>query len=590
METTPRSHSASAHPYAELLSELHAFVMRERDIGAARLYESWKLPLHEKREKGLVQAFRAIEHDGDSCSAWVTLAGGESRFREGDRLCLHTSSPFDGMLAREVVFEADAESRWRLRFRNSGAVPRQNDATYFYAEQDGIDLSAMFLQALDEIAKSNTAGQLILPLLAGKLPFTSNPDDHRYALQLAVAEKLNPRQAAAVGRAFAASHVACIQGPPGTGKTRVLALLARLLVARGERVLVTSHTHMAINNAIDKIAALGVPTVKVGNVGQACELAASVARVERFSQWDAGPTNGYVVGATPFATCGLRLQDCEFDTILFDEASQVTVPLALMAMRRGRRFVFIGDQQQLPPVVLCKSVLSGPPSVFARLTASNPHSVMLSETYRMNQWLAAWPSRTFYGGQLAAAATNAARKLALSPAPAPSFAAAVLRADASAIFIPTLDRTARSRNVKDARLAAELCQAAKAGGLALAEMGVVTPYRAQGRAIRKALGKLFGASDARQVVADTVERMQGQERELVVLSLASGDLAFLGAVAEFFFQRERLNVSVTRAMTKLVIIGPDIPREFAVADSQLARNIAIYRDLVDSCARMAPRS
>lgn len=589
MDTHTPVPSFSTHPYGALLEELRTFVYQERDIAMARLLESWKQPMPEKRRKGLAQRFRGLEHGRDPNTAWASLAGGESRFREGDRLCLHTGSPFDDMLAREVVFEAEEEKRWLLRFRNFGELPQQNDAVYFYAEQDGIDLSPMFEQSLSEIAGSDSASKFILPLLTGELPFQFNLLDDEYACKIATAQGLNARQADAVGRAFAAEQVACIQGPPGTGKTKVLALIARLMVARGERVLVTSHTHTAINNALEKISAVDVPTVKVGNVSQASGLAPHVARAERFSEWKERPmSGGYVVGATPFATCGRRLEKCEFDTILFDEASQITVPLALMAMRRGRRFVFIGDLQQLPPVVLSRSVLSGAASVFARLTSGNEDGVMLCETYRMNAWLAAWPSATFYDGQLTSAGPNASRKFALSPVPRPSFAAAALRSGASAIFIPTLESGARASNEAQARLVAELCCAARDGGLPLAQIGVVTPYRAQGRAIRKALASLFGWPEARQVIADTVERMQGQERELVILSLATGDLAYLAAVAEFFFQHERLNVSVTRAMTKLIILGPDIPLEFTADDKQLAQNIQTYRELIGSCGRLAP--
>jgi DNA replication ATP-dependent helicase Dna2 len=211
---------------------------------------------------------------------------------------------------------------------------------------------------------------------------------------------------------------------------------------------------------------------------------------------------------------------------------------------------------------------------------------MLTETYRMNHELTAWPSAAFYGGKLKAAGPNRDRRLALSPG-APGPFDRVLRASASVVFIPTLDRTARSRNAADARFVARLCAAALAAGLAPGDIGIVTPYRAHGRTVRSALARAIGWDDARHVVADTVERMQGQERELVVLSLATGDLGFLGAVAGFFFQPERLNVSVTRAMTKLVIIGPELPPGFSADHDELARRIDLYRALVAQAARLA---
>ena len=121
--------------------------------------------------------------------------------------------------------------------------------------------------------------------------------------------------------------------------------------------------------------------------------------------------------------------------------------------------------------------------------------------------------------------------------------------------------------------------AAAQGGLALERIGVVTPYRAQGRAIRKLLAERFGHDAARRVVADTVERMQGQERELVILSLATADDVFLGQVAEFFFQAERLNVAITRAESKLVVIGPWLETVPPVEHEKLRRWIEQYIDL-----------
>ncbi|QNA87438.1 hypothetical protein G4G28_01245 [Massilia sp. Dwa41.01b] len=304
--------------------------------------------------------------------------------------------------------------------------------------------------------------------------------------------------------------------------------------------------------------------------------------VDSFAAWHGRPMDGgYVVGATPFATCGYRLENCEFDTVVFDEASQVTLPLALMAMRRGARFVFIGDQKQLPPVLLARSILDDiPGSIFAKLTLHNVDSVMLTDTYRLNRELTAWPSASFYGGRLRAAGPNRERKLALHPRSDGDPYDAVLRDPASLVFIPTLDDAARSRNPLDAQLVAGLCAAALEGGLQPHEIGIVTPFRAHGRTLRNALVEQFGWHTARAIVADTVERMQGQERELIILSLATGSLRFLAAIAGFFFQPERLNVSVTRAMTKLVIVGPELPPDFVAVDEHLARHLALYRGLL----------
>ncbi len=578
-----------ARRHARLLDGLRAFVQAEREAAQEKLFEVWRQPLADRLGKGLSQRFLKLEAGPEQGTLWAYVDDGESRFREGDLVCLHGGSPLTSMLAREAAFEAEDEERWLLRVRHAGAVVKAAQGAPCYADPDDYDLSRYYDEVLDDIGQTippSRAHRYLMPLLDGRIDDGFDPRDFEEGEAIALAAGLNAAQAEAVGKIVAAEQVACIQGPPGTGKTRVLALAARLLVERGERVLVTSHTHMAINNALNKIAAQGVKTAKIGRATQALGLE-GVTVADSFGEWHGRPEEGYVVGATPFATCTYRLENCEFDTVIFDEASQVTLPLALMAMRRGARFVFIGDQKQLPPVLLARSILDNlPGSIFAKLTLHNVDSVMLTDTYRLNRELAAWPSTSFYGGRLRAAGPNRERKLVLKARLDADPFDAVLRTPASTVYIPTRDPSARSRNPQEAQLVASLCAAAIEGGLAPREIGIVTPFRAHGRTVRRALAERLGWHTARAIVADTVERMQGQERELVILSLATGNLRFLAAIAGFFFQPERLNVSVTRAMTKLVILGPELPPDFRALDPVLADWLALYRGLLAQARRI----
>jgi DNA replication ATP-dependent helicase Dna2 len=578
-----------ARRHARLLDGLRAFVRAEREAAQEKLFEVWRQPLADRLSKGLSQRFLKLEAGPEQGTLWAYVDDGESRFREGDLVCLHGGSPLTAMLAREAAFEAEDEERWLLRVRHAGAVVKAAQGAPCYADPDDYDLSRYYDEVLDDIGQTippSRAHRYLMPLLDGRINDGFDPRDFEEGEAIALAAGLNAAQAEAVGKIVAAEQVACIQGPPGTGKTRVLALAARLLVERGERVLVTSHTHMAINNALNKIAAQGVKAAKIGRATQALGLE-GVTVADSFGEWHGRPEEGYVVGATPFATCTYRLENCEFDTVIFDEASQVTLPLALMAMRRGARFVFIGDQKQLPPVLLARSILDDiPGSIFAKLTLHNVDSVMLTDTYRLNRELAAWPSASFYGGRLRPAGPNRERKLVLKDRRDADPFDAVLRTPSSAVYVPTRDPSARSRNPREAQLVASLCAAAIEGGLAPRAIGIVTPFRAHGRTVRKALAERLGWHTAREIVADTVERMQGQERELVILSLATGNLRFLAAIAAFFFQPERLNVSVTRAMTKLVILGPELPPDFRALDPVLADWLALYRGLLAQARRI----
>ncbi len=575
-----------AVPHTRLLSDLLEFVRDEQTAGHRKLLDLWDRPLTEKLEKGWSQGFTRLEAGDEPATAWATLDDSESRFREGDLLVLHGGSPLQDQLGRGLSLESEEDGRWLLSGMRVTSALQLYAGGPCYADPDTIDLTHYYERALEEIATSQIGRTVVLPLLSGQLEISFDERDVRQAEHTAGAEGFNPMQAQAIGLAYGALQIACIQGPPGTGKTRVLALIARLMVERGERLLVTSHTHMAINNALNMVHAQGVPTVKIGRQTQRKGLDNDVPCYPDMSAWEERPTDGYVVGATPFATCNARLENYEFDTIIFDEASQITVPLALMAMRKGKRFVFIGDQQQLPPVMLSRSVLAKESSsVFAALTSQNAdHSVMLDQTYRMNRWLTAWPGQTYYGSQLKATGRNSERRLAVSRIP--ERLAAVFDPAASGIFIPTLDRAARTRNYRDADLVAELCEAAVNGGLPLECIGIVTPYRAQGRAVRNALIARFGRTSAQRVVADTVERMQGQERELIILSQATGDEVFLAAVAPFFFQAQRLNVSITRAMTRLIVIGPALAAVPELEDETVKLWISQYMSFIGQLRRV----
>ncbi|KQW09375.1 MULTISPECIES: DEAD/DEAH box helicase [Pseudomonas] len=570
------------HP---LIEKLFEFVHAERDANLHQLLQTWQRPLHQKLEKGLTQGFTHLEKADKATCLWAYLDDSESRFREGDMLRLHLGDPSTGLLCARMTFEREEDGRWLLSEKLANTVWDNYQDGPCYADMDALDLTPRYEKTLEDIADSINADNIIVPLLGDAPIITFNDADLDYAESFAIKNKCNEHQARAVAMAFAAEQIACIQGPPGTGKTRALALIVQLLVERHERVFVTSHTHMAINNALTKIAERKIPTVKIG--GRRDDLSKTVDWAKTPADWENLPADGsgYVIGATPFATCS-QLEHFKFDTVIFDEASQITLPLALMAMRKGKRFIFIGDQKQLPPVLLSQSVLSGESmSIFGRLTSQTAdHTVMLEETYRMNQWLTEWPSKNYYKGKLRAAGPNKERRFNYVDAEAPMDR--VFDPDASAVFIPTTDRTAKTRNYRDAQHVLELCKTAQTMGLALSDIGIVTPYRAQGRAIRTLLARSFGREIASTVVADTVERMQGQERELIIVSLASGDEEFIGAVAEFFFQPERLNVSITRAMTKLIIIGPELSQGIECSNSITQQWANDYLSLVSRCRKV----
>ena len=544
----------------------------------------WRTPLSTKLHTGDTQRISRVQFEENNYLI-LTLGAGESRYRAGDLVRLHAGDAAASVLVQQASIEAEYENQWLLRTSHQDLTALKSHSGDLYADLDGMDLTAFYDQALNEIAASRIGVNIILPLLAGTLDAAAIcTDAYDEAADHAEAQGLNEAQIDAVGKGVAAEYLACIQGPPGTGKTKVISSIAQRLIAEGQSVLLTSHTHMAINNALNKIAEQTTVIAKVGPSASAKGLDSRVKCVPRGDAWEERPDNGYVIGATPFATCNHRLEDFEFHTVIFDEASQVTVPLALMAMRKAERFVFVGDHKQLPPVVLSKSVLhSEAYSAFSALISGNPDTLsMLTTTYRMNRRIAAWPNDTYYAGQLNCASQNADRTLSLPHQPAKY--QNLLAPAQTFVFIQGPGTTARTHNDDEAALVVDIIGTAVDAGLPPGEIGVVTPYRSHANRLRKRLIERLGADRSHQLVVDTVERMQGQEREMMFISLCTTDSRFLTQVASFFFQSERLNVAVTRAKTKLVLLGPRLASGFTteMLAEGLRQKVDDYRSLVST--------
>ena len=371
-------------------------------------------------------------------------------------------------------------------------------------------------------------------------------------------------------------------GSPGTGKTLMLAHLARLLVADGQRVLVTALTHRAIHNALNKILQVeeNIDVCKIGPAQNNDDL--NVPGLETFVDSHFGNIHeGYVIGATPFAVQTERLSNVEFDVVLFDEASQVTLPLAIMGMLAGNKYIFIGDEKQLPPVTVTDAGQAAQASIFEYL-AGRGNETMLNITYRLNDALTEWPSRTFYHNELKSSQHSAERRLRLSDRE--SRWDFVLDPSSPAVFLDLCHRNSTVRSPREAEVVVELILALLDHHVPPDEIGVVVPYRAQSRLTRSLLRRAIpDESIWSQIVVDTVERMQGQEREVVLFSFATASPAFAAQLADFLFQPQRINVAVTRPRTKLVLIGSHHMLEADQLDPEQVEAIALIRDLFDSC-------
>lgn len=290
-----------------------------------------------------------------------------------------------------------------------------------------------------------------------------------------------------------------------------------------------------------------------------------------------------------------RRGDIPFDVAIVDEAAQITEPMTLAAINLGERFVLVGDHRQLPPIVENEQAHSNfveglhldleaddelggvgagvdttvgtsrfempeelrelgcaglDRSLFERLAERLPH-VMLDEQYRMNAQIMAFSNEAFYGGQLRAHASVAEQTLELG-AQAVEHAggpiAEILSAKYPLAFADVEHDGQGRHNEPEARALVDTVAALLDADDA-PSVGVVSPFRAQVYLIRTLLADRLGKAAA-QVDVDTVERFQGSERDVILVSLVKTERA-----GDFLADERRLNVTLTRAKEKLVVFG-----------------------------------
>ena len=304
--------------HQELLQRLHEFIQSEFATQHANLERQWALPLGERVAHGYAIEGLKVESI-EKQTIRLSCQTNESRFREGDFLVLHRGNPV-GIESAQVMIEYDDETLMEVTLQGGNPFFLRDQPEGWIADESMLDLRHFHLDALDEVADTIRGREIILPMLSGdRVP---KVDVARYDRAKSDAQKagVNPSQIESIAHAYATDLYHLIQGPPGTGKTFVLAHLVRMLVADGQRVLVSGLTHRAINNALNKIYSVdsALPVCKIGLKSRAGDL--KVKNYENFilSGFDQ-LTGGYAVGATPFALRSNRLSGIEFDVVIFDE-------------------------------------------------------------------------------------------------------------------------------------------------------------------------------------------------------------------------------------------------------------------------------
>lgn len=349
-----------------------------------------------------------------------------------------------------------------------------------------------------------------------------------------------------------------IQGPPGTGKTYTTARAIIALLADGKRVGVSSNSHKAINNllaAISKHAeAIGAPLNGVKKFSaKDLESAFTGYGIISTATSDGVSDHHQLVGATAYEFAGHGANT--FDYLFVDEAGQVSLGNLMAMAGCARNLVLVGDQMQLPQPI--QGVHPGETGLSAMDYAMQHHAtvppergILLNVSWRMHPDVCGFISDAIYESRLTAHPSTAAQRLTLMA----GAHQALKPTGISFVALPHQGCTQSSLEEADA--IAELLQqllksewtdaAGRQTPLTLDDVLIVSPFNMQVMLLKKTLP--YGAR------VGTVDKFQGQEAPVVIVSMATSFGGDAPRGTEFLFNRNRLNVALSRAKCLAIMV------------------------------------
>uniref|UniRef100_A0A8C2Y373 DNA replication ATP-dependent helicase/nuclease n=1 Tax=Capra hircus TaxID=9925 RepID=A0A8C2Y373_CAPHI len=383
---------------------------------------------------------------------------------------------------------------------------------------------------------------------------------------------LNKPQRQAMKKVLLSKDYTLIVGMPGTGKTTTICTLVRILYACGFSVLLTSYTHSAVDNILLKLAKFKIGFLRLGQIQKVHpdiqkfteeEICRSKS-IKSLALLEELYNSQLIVATTCMGINHPIFSRKTFDFCIVDEASQISQPVCLGPLFFSRRFVLVGDHQQLPPLVLNREAraLGMSESLFKRLEQNKNAVVQLTVQYRMNSKIMSLSNKLTYEGKLECGSD----KVANAVINLPNFKDVKLELEFYADYsenpwlvgafepnnpVPAPEQVEKGgvSNIMEAKLVVFLTSVFIKAGCKPSDIGIIAPYRQQ----LKVINDLLAHSSVGMVEVNTVDRYQGRDKSIIVVSFVRSNED--GTLGELLKDWRRLNVAITRAKHKLILLG-----------------------------------